>query len=164
MDEDEPGLAAWQAETTPCERIRAVTAAIPHPESVRDVAETTGVEETVAGECLEDLVDEGVLVRRVSDEDEEMLYEPNEFYTVQDLAAEHSHEDLVDRERELEVKIESWRDEYRVDGPDELRDQTETTTGLEEKREQMRVVSDWKLCINRLSFVRDAVQQSRHDE
>lgn len=164
MGEESSGVDAWTGETTQFERVRVIASAAKQPRSVSEVADAAQVPEDETRRHVEQLVEDGVLLRRYNDDAGEVLYEPNEFYTeqetVQDLVAENSHEDLVEMQREFEAKIEAWCDEYGVDRPDELRSQAEATTKVAEKTELIRVAADWKLCVYRLSLIRDAIKRT----
>lgn len=80
MCEESPDVNAWMGETTRFDRVRAITSAGKQPRPVSEVASAAQVPEDEARQHAEQLVEDSVLLRRYSNEDDKMLYEPNPFF------------------------------------------------------------------------------------
>lgn len=82
------------------------------------------------------------------------------FRRVSELVENRDKDEIVKYMAELKADIESWKDEYGVAGPDELRMKaTEDDVSAEEAREFMQVASEWDSREREKSIVREAIQR-----
>jgi predicted ArsR family transcriptional regulator len=162
---DEAGDAAWKAHASAFDRVRAVALSLSDPRSAAWIADEALVAENTARRHLERLADLHVLTADAAGD--AVRYYPDPVYVrtrdLRELVAEHDRDELAGLAANLKAEIESWRDEYDVASPDELRS-TAATEGVsaDDATERRRAASDWELAAYRLSLVEDAL--SRYDE
>lgn len=160
MTDAEAGVDAWKEHTSAFDRVRSVAQTLARPRSASWIAEEAAVAPNTAHDHLDRLVDLNVL-REVPGESA-TLYEPDPLHvriqTIRDLLEEHDRADLVELKRSLQEEIETWRAEYDVDSPAELRELAAATETAEETRRIDRVANEWELVTYRLSVVEDAIE------
>jgi predicted ArsR family transcriptional regulator len=159
------GDAAWKEQTSAFDRVRSVALSLSEPRPAAWIASEALVAENTARRHLERLADLHVLTTDTTGS--AVTYYPDPVYVrtrdLRELVAEHSRDELTELAADLKGDVESWRDEYGVRSPDELRSTAAAKeTSADETRERRRVASDWKLTEYRLSLVDDAL--SRYDE
>lgn len=165
MPLSEDGDAAWVAQTSAFDRVRAVALSLSEPRSATWIAEEALVAENTARRHLERLVDLHIL--RSDTTERAVRYYPDPVYVrtrdLRELVAEYDREELTELATTLKADIEAWQDEYDVSTPDELRSTVaSSTTTAEQARERRRVASDWELTKYRLSLIEDGL--ARYDE
>lgn len=160
MSDDAPGIEAWTEQTSAFDRVRSVAGTVSRPRSASDIADEAHVAENTARDHLERLVDMNVLLRR--DHEGTTVYASDPLHTrlqtLRDLLDAHDHDDLIQLKAELQEQVETWRDEYEVGSPDELRARAAEADDAAETRGILETASDWELVVYRLSVVEDAIE------
>lgn len=160
MTGDAPGVEAWKEHTSAFDRVRSVAETVSQPRSASSIAAEAHVAENTARDHLERLVDMNVLLKR--DRDGTVLYAPDPLHTrmqlLRDLLDSHSHDELVQLKADLQDRIETWRDEYPAESPDELRERAAGAETAAETRDIRRIANDWELVRYRLNVVEDAIE------
>ncbi len=158
--EDAPGIDAWKAQTSAFDRVRSVAETIAQPRPAPDIAAEAHVAENTARNHLERLAEMNVLLK--TDRDGTTLYAPDPIHTrmqlLRDLLDSHDRDELIRLKADLQTEIETWREEYSVDSPDELRGRAAETDESEETRAVRQTANDWELVRYRLEAVEDAIE------
>lgn len=160
MTDDAPGVEAWVERTSAFDRVRSVAGSLSRPRSATYVAEEAQVAENTARDHLERLAEMNVLLK--TDREGTTLYSPDPLHTrlqiVRDLLEENDHDDLLELKAELQEGIESYREEYGVESPGELRERAAGTETAAETRDALEAASEWDLLQYRLLVVEDAIE------
>lgn len=169
VDEDgaerQRSAETWVEETSAFDRVMSVALSVDEPETATWIADEAHVAETTARSHLERLVDLRVLTSATNHGP--TTYSPDagylRFRRVSALVEERSKDEIVKYVAELKADIESWKNEYGVEGPDELRTKA-TADGVSaaETREYMQVASEWDSREDEKSIAREAVE--RYDQ
>jgi predicted ArsR family transcriptional regulator len=161
---DTSGDAGWKEHASAFDRVRSVALSLSEPRSASWIADEALVAENTARRHLERLEDLHVLATDTAGN--AVTYYPDPVYVrtrdLRELVAEHDRDGLAELAADIKADIESWRDEYDVASPDELRATAAAGgTSADEALDRRRVASDWELSAYRLSLVEDAL--SRYD-
>lgn len=160
MDEDAPGIDAWKAQTSAFDRVRSVTETVSEPRPASYIANEAYVAENTARGHLERLAEMNVLLK--NERDGTTVYSPDPLHTrmqlLRDLLDSHDRDELIQLKADLQTEIETWREEYAVDSPDELRGRAAETDESEETRAVLQTAGDWELVRYRLEAVEDAIE------
>lgn len=160
MSDDAPGVEAWKARTSAFDRVRSVAETLSRPRTVSYIADEAAVAENTARDHLERLVDMNVLME--SDDGGSTTYSPDPLHTraqtLRELLDEYDHDGLVRLKADLQDRVQSWRDEYDVDSPDELRSLAAATDDAAATRDVRTTASDWEVVAYRLEIVEDAIR------
>ncbi|AHG00636.1 hypothetical protein HALLA_19425 [Halostagnicola larsenii XH-48] len=160
MDEDAPGIDAWKAQTSAFDRVRSVTETVSEPRPASYIANEAYVAENTARDHLERLAEMNVLLK--TERDGTTFYSPDPLHTrmqlLRDLLDSHDRDELIQLKADLQTEIETWREEYAVDSPDELRGCAAETDESEETRAVLQTAGDWELVRYRLEAVEDAIE------
>jgi len=155
----------WVEETSAFDRVMSVALSVDEPKTATWIADEAHVAETTARSHLERLVDLRVLTSATSYGP--TTYSPDagylRFRRISGLVEERSKDEIVKCVAGLKADIKSWKDEYGVDDPDELRTKaTEDGISAAETREYMQVASEWDSREDEKSILREAVE--RYDQ
>lgn len=158
-DESDRGAERWIAATSAFDRVRSVAFALQQPRTAGEIAERAHVSEKTARGHLQRLVEMDVLL---ADDDGPTTYYPDPAFVryreVRTLAREHDRDELVDVVATLKGDVESWREEFGVETPDELRATVADADVPEaEVYERQRIAEDWEYAEHRLELVREAL-------
>ncbi|HET7323734.1 MAG TPA: hypothetical protein VFJ06_05325 [Halococcus sp.] len=97
-----------------------------------------------------------------TDREGRALYTPDPLYlrvqTLRELLDEHDHDDLIELKEEFLEQIETWREEYDVTAPEELRERAAEAEDLERTRTIRKTANEWELAVYRLAIVEDAIE------
>ena len=145
MDE---GIEPWTEDTTTRERIREIATTLTQPRSVNWVKEQAHVSswETTKDE-LETLAEFGQ-VRKVEDENGNVLYAPDyrRRYVdeVLELMEEQTKDELREGIHEIQERIDGWKEEYGVDSREELESSLSDLSDADEVHERNEVLRRWE--------------------
>lgn len=127
-DVNERVTAEWTAETTPFERVRAVTKRTYEPRSAAEIAERARTTPTTARKHLRQLADSGFVEEAATPDRDGTLYRRSAESVVleqaRDVLDEVGHDELVARIGEMRAEIDAYREEFDADSPEDavLRD------------------------------------------
>lgn len=157
---DRPGIDAWKSHQSAFDRVRSIAVTLSRPRSAGWIAEEAAVAENTARDHLGRLVEMSVL-REVSGEDA-IRYEPDPLYVrmraLRELLDGRDRNDLLELRADLQEQVETWRDEYGVGSPAELRSLASRTDSAAGTRELRRVAADWEIVGYRLGLVAEAIE------
>jgi hypothetical protein len=160
MTEETPGVQAWKEHTTAFDRVQSVATTVSQPRPAAYIANEAHVAENTARDHLERLVNLNVLLK--TERDDGALYSPDPLHTriqtLRDLLEEHDRTELIELKAKLQSQIESWKADYGVESPDELRTRAAETDTASQTREFRKTASDWELSLYRLSILEDAIK------
>lgn len=160
MSNEALGVDAWKAQTSAFDRVRSVAGTVSQPQSASYIAQEAHVAENTARDHLERLVEMNVLLKH--DREGTATYAPDPLHTrlqtLRNLIDEHDHDDLVQLKADLQERIETWRNEYDVDSPSELRARASETADATATRAISQTANDWELVTYRLDIVDDAIE------
>lgn len=70
---------------------------------------------------------------------------------------EHNQDGALNLKEDLHAQIETWKDEYEVGSPKELRELATDTDTTKQKAEIRQTASEWEVAEYRLGIVEDVV-------
>lgn len=162
----DPGLEEWQANASAFDRVRSVAATVSRPRFAPWIAEGAAVAENTARGHLERLVDMNVL--QAMEVDGGRRYEPDPLHTrlqaIRELLDTYDHEGLLSLKAELQRAVESWKAEYGVDSPAELRALAAKSESAAETAAIRETAQDWTVVAYRLDVVEEAIERYRQYE
>lgn len=152
----------WIEQTSAFDRVMSVALSLDEPKTAKWIADEAHVAETTARNHLERLVELRVLVSTTTYGT--TTYSPDSGYLrfrkASALVERYEKDEIVNIVAELKADIESWKNEYGVEDPDELRVKaTEDGVSAEEAREYLQVASEWDSGLHEKSIMRDAVER-----
>jgi sugar-specific transcriptional regulator TrmB len=139
-------------------RIREVAMTVREPRNAQEIAEAADVAPNTARKYLRQLVETNSLVAVESGR--ETLYYPDpttqRFDQIRDMIEENTKQELVEEIDAIESQIETWKEEYGVDSPDELR---ASISGKpeDERRSRLRDAEDWEYFKHQSEMIGHAV-------
>jgi len=159
MGNQSRGVETWKNHTTAFDRVRSIVEGLDQARTAQYIAEAAAVSETTAHNHLKRLTGMDV-IRTVAGEDA-TRYEPDPLYTrfrtLRELINEHDHQELLELKADLQQEIEDIEQQYGVDSPTALREQTTETNTAAKTMELVEAASDWELTRYHLSIVDDAI-------
>jgi hypothetical protein len=145
-------MESWTEDLSTRERVRKIALSLTRPRSVNWIRTEADVAswDTTKSE-LDRLVEYGQLREVEDDSGTETRYRYGPNYRrryldrVEELATEHSKEELRAELAELRTEIEEWRERYGVDSADDLEASlTEADLTSDDIRERNRVIRQWR--------------------
>lgn len=153
-DVNEQVKAEWKDETTARERVREVLLETTEYETASEIADRALVSEPTARKYLNELVEDGV--GEAVQQDRTRTYKRNEHRLVHDrideLRAEHGRQELVDAIREMNERVQDFRDTYGVEQPEDL------AVDLEPGEAGWADVGRWRATRENLALAKAALQ------
>ncbi|PSP76991.1 transcriptional regulator [Halobacteriales archaeon QS_1_68_20] len=153
-DVNEQVKSEWKAETTARERVREVLLETTEYATAAEIADRALVSEPTARKFLNELVEDGVGV--TDREGRTTRSKRHEHRLVQDrieeLRTEHTHQELVDAIREMNERIQEFRETYGVERPEDL------AVELEPGEEGWADVGRWRSTRQNLALAKAALQ------
>jgi len=139
-------------------RIREVSMTVREPRNAQEIAESTDVAPNTARKYLRQLVETNRLI--AVERGRETLYHPDpttqRFDQIRDLIEENTKKELVEEIDVIESQIETWKKEYDVGSPDELR--ASISGKLEDKRlSRLHDAEDWEYFEHQSEMIGHAV-------
>lgn len=148
---------AWDDQPA-ADRVRWVAESLSEPRTAHWVAEEAAVSPATARKYLEKLADDRRL-RRVGD-GERTLYCPDHITQYLDevraVYDAHSAAELAETLEEIRARIETWRAEYEVSSPNELRASISGVDRVESERRR-EVAIEWEHLEARIDVIEDAL-------
>lgn len=157
-----PGIDRWIEETSAFDRVRSVAFALQRPRTAGQIADEAHVSEKTARGHLKRLVEMDLVLEREGDGPTTYYPDPGyvRYREVRTLVREHDRDDLVEIVGTLKGDVESWRAEFDVETPEELRASV-VGDGVTEREvhERQRIAEDWEYTEHRLELLGDALAQ-----
>jgi len=161
--EDPPaGGGAWKEQTKAVERVIDVTLSLEEPRTAGWISDEALASEQTVREHLEMLADLGVVAattaRGVT------KYQPDAAYLrfkqVSQFAEQYSQQELVDKAEAWKHSIAETKEQYGVDGPDELLAKAaEEETPVDEMTKYRKAASEWETLQHELSLIQEAIER-----
>jgi hypothetical protein len=156
-EESEPDDGLLERQTTGEDRVRMVARQLSEPRTANWIANEAGWSHGPTTRVLERLVDDGVLRRDESGP--HTTYIPDrrrqsmqEAMRIRD--SEHSVEELTDRLAKMQSRIRDWKDEFRVESPNQLRATiAEETLSVDEESRRREIAREWEHLQRRVLIV-----------
>ena len=160
MSDESPGVEAWKAQTSAFDRVHAIATGVDRPRPASFIAAEAHVAENTARDHLERLVEMNILLANETEATTTYTPDPlqTRMQTLRDLLDEHDHDGLVELKASIQEQIESWREQYGVSSPEQLRERAAETEDAAETRSIRQIANDWELAAYRLSIVEDAIE------
>lgn len=153
-DINEQVTQTWKENTTSRERIKEVLEETTKYEKASEIAAKALVSEPTARKYLNELVDDGIGV--ATTDGRTTRYKRNDGRLIderiKELRVNHSHQELVDGIREMKEKVQSYRERYDVDDPEEL------AIALEPGDKGWSDVGRWRATRTNLALAKAALQ------
>jgi len=159
------GGETWKEQTKAVERVIDVMLSLEQPRTAGWISDEALASEQTVREHLEMLADLGVVAatkaRGVT------KYQPDAAYLrfkqTSQFAEQYTKQELLDKAEVWKRSIDETKEQYGVDGPDELLTQAageETPVG--EMAEYRKAASEWETLQHELSLIEEAIE--RYDE
>lgn len=155
---------AWEAETTPSERVREVVSHVYTPVAADTVAEDARTSPKTARKHLEALANEGFVTAEPGENGGTRYRRSPESLVVEqaaDILDTVSTDELVDRVSEMRERVAGFQAEYGVESPGELAVSraNETLSGAASDREAIDpdAVREWQTTRRNLAFANAAL-------
>jgi DNA phosphorothioation-dependent restriction protein DptG len=159
MRPSDGGVKQWKANTSPFEGVLSVASSLSESRQAAWIVSEVAVAETTVRTYLGYLVTADV-VREHTDE-EPPTYAPDPLYhrfqTIRDLVNKQDQDELQRLSDELQDQIETWKEEYGVGSPEELRED-KTAEANSEQAAARSTANDGQLVRYRLSVVQQALR------
>lgn len=156
---DEPS-EAWTDGLSAAKRVEAVALTVGEPRTANWIATEAEVAHETATKYLKRLVADGKL--RSDTRGGRTIYEPDPVgqYLVEmrELYDEHAPDDLAASLEGMNEQIRTWKAEYGVDTPNELRASLAGTEDVTDDRERRQVAREWDHLETRRRLVEDALR------
>lgn len=160
MTDPDPGVEPWRDQTSAFDRVRSIATVVSSPRPASYIADEAHVAENTARDHLERLVEMNVLLK--TDRDGTTMYAPDPLHTriqtLRDLLDTHDRTALIELKADLQDRIETRREEYGVESPDQLRGRAAEADDAATTRDIAKAASDWELLRYRLSILEDAIE------
>jgi len=160
--ESNPGTKRWVEATSAFDRVRSVAFALQQPRTAGQIAESAHVAEKTARDHLQRLVEMDTMLAETGEGSTTYYPDPGfmRYREVRTLAREHDRDELTELVATLKGDIESWRDEFDVETPDELRASVaDADVSVEAVYERQKVAEDWVYTEHRLELIKEALAQ-----
>lgn len=143
------------------DRIREVSMTVDEPRNAGQIADAAGVARNTAAKYLQHLVAADKLA--TIEHGRETRYYPDPvtqyFDQVRDLIENHTKEELTHELAAIRDDVDSWKDEYGVATPDELRSSVgDESVSADERRRRIRDAEDWEYYRHQADLIRQAIQ------
>lgn len=163
-DVNETVAEEWVSETTPYDRVRQTIAHTYEPVSAGAVAEDAQTTPKTARKHLDSLADEGFVVTAAGDRGGTAYRRSPESLVVEqaaDIIDHVSTDELATRVAEMRDRLQEYRAEYGVDGPEELAVEraNQTLSGAASDPEDIdaETVQEWQTLRRNLAFANAAL-------
>lgn len=160
--ESNPGTERWVEATSAFDRVRSVAFALQQPRTASQIAESAHVAEKTARGHLQRLVEMDTMLAETGDGPTTYYPDPAfmRYRGVRALARDHDRDELTELVATLKGDIESWRDEFDVETPDELRASVaDADVSIEAVYERQKIAEDWAYTEHRLDLIKEALSQ-----
>lgn len=142
--------------------MQSVAFALQQPRAAGRIAKSAHVAEKTARDHLQRLVEMDVMLAETGEGPTTYYPDPAfmRYREVRTLARDHDRDELTELVATLKGDIESWRDEFDVETPDELRASVaDADVSVEAVYERRKVAEDWAYTEHRLDLIKDALAQ-----
>ncbi|WP_318568800.1 DUF7342 family protein [Salinigranum marinum] len=150
----------WSDSLSAAERVEAVALTVGEPRTANWIAAEAEVAHETATKYLKRLTDDGKL--RADTRGQRTTYEPDpvgQYLTeIRELYEEHSPDELAASLEQMNEQIRTWKAEYDVDTPNELRASLGRTEYVTDERERRQVACEWDHLETRRRLVEDALR------
>lgn len=165
LDGPPPGDETWKSQTSSVERVIEIALTLDKARTAGWVSEESAVAEQTARKHLDTLSQLGVVaettVRGVTKYQLDTAYQ--RFREVSAYVEKFEKDELMDVVADTQDRIEQTKEQYGVEGPDELRSKaTEAGTTAETVREYKKAASEWESLRHNLDVMQEALD--RYDE
>lgn len=151
---------SWADELSAAERVEAVALTVSEPRTANWIAAEAEVAHETATKYLERLSDDGKL--RAETHGQQTSYAPDpvgQYLTeLRELYEDHSPDELAAGLEEMNAQIRTWKDEYDVETPNELRASLSSAEDRDDERERRQTAREWEHLETRRRLVEDALR------
>jgi len=155
---DEP-TRSWTGGLSAAERVEAIALTVGEPRTNWIAAEAEVAHET-ATKYLKRLTDDGKL--RAETRGQQTTYEPDPvgqyLIEMRELYEEHSPDTLAASLEDMNEQIRTWKTEYDVETPNELRASLGRAADVSDERERRQAAREWDHLETRRRLVEDALR------
>jgi Mn-dependent DtxR family transcriptional regulator len=156
----EKSAQGWTDELSGAERVEAVALTVSKPRTANWVATEAEVAHGTATKYLKRLTDDGKLT--MDTRGQQTTYEPDPvgqyLIEMRELYEEHSPDELAASLEAINEQIRTWKHDYTVETPNELRASLGKTDDAADERERRQAAREWDHLKTRRRLVEDALQ------
>jgi predicted ArsR family transcriptional regulator len=159
------GTERWKEATTAFDRTVDVSTALDSPQTAGWIAEEAHVSESTTRKYLDMLVDLGVVASTTAHGVTKYRPDPTwlRFQQISEFVERYSREELLEKVEAFKTQIDTAKDRYDAETPDELRSRAAAEdTPTDEVREIGQVASEWESVQQQLDLLEEALE--RYDE
>lgn len=148
----------WAGELSAAERTEAVALTVSEPRTANWIAEKAEVAHGTATKYLDRLVSDGKLSAETHGQQTTYAPDPVGQYLIEmrELYEDHSPDELTAALEEMNDQIRTWKAEYDVETPNELRASL-TTADRDDERTRRQAAREWEQLRTRRRLVEDAL-------
>ncbi|WP_081706807.1 DUF7342 family protein [Halarchaeum acidiphilum] len=150
----------WATELSAAERVEAVALTVSEPRTANWIAGEADVAHETATKYLTRLVDDGKLSADTRGQQTTYAPDPVGQYLIEmrELYEDHSPDELATSLEEMNDQIRSWKMEYDVETPNELRASLSSAPDREDERARREAARKWEHLQTRRRLVEDALR------
>lgn len=150
----------WSQNLSAAERVEAVALTVSEPRTANWIATEAEVAHETATKYLTRLVDDGKL--RAETQGQQTTYAPDPvgqyLIEMRDLYENHTPDELATSLEAMNDEIRTWKMEYDVETPNELRASLSNAADREDERSRRRAAREWEHLQTRRRLVEDALR------
>lgn len=156
---DEP-TQSWTDGLSAGERVEAVALTVGEPRTANWIATEAEVAHGTAAKYLKRLTDDGKLSADARGQQTTYKPDPIGQYLIEmrELYEDHSPDDLAASLEDMNEQIRTWKTEYDVETPNELRASLRRIDDAEDERERRQAAREWDHIETRRRLVEDALR------
>ncbi|GGL45353.1 hypothetical protein GCM10009037_30990 [Halarchaeum grantii] len=150
----------WATKLSAAERVEAVALSVSEPRTANWIAGEADVAHETATKYLTRLVDDGKLSADTRGQQTTYAPDPVGQYLIEmrELYENHSPDELATSLEEMNDQIRSWKTEYDVETPNELRASLSSAPDREDERARREAAREWEHLQTRRRLVEDALR------
>ena len=156
---NEEPARSWSDGLSAAERVEAVALTVDEPRTANWIAAEAEVAHETATKYLKRLTDDGKLT--ADTRGQQTTYEPDPvgqyLIEMRELYEDHSPDELAASLEEMNEQIRTWKTEYDVETPNELRASLGRIDDVDDERERRQVAREWEHLETRRRLVEDAL-------
>ncbi|MFC7130589.1 DUF7342 family protein [Haloferax chudinovii] len=150
----------WTEVLSAAERVESVALTVSEPRTANWVAAEAEVAHETATKYLKRLTEDGKLI--ADSRGQQTTYEPDPvgqyLIEMRELYENHSPDELASSLEDMNEQIRTWKSEYDVETPNQLRASLGDAEDVGDERERRRAAREWDHLATRRRLVEDALR------
>jgi DNA-binding transcriptional ArsR family regulator len=152
--------SSWADGLSAAERVEAVALTVDEPRTANWIASEAEVAHETATKYLRRLTDDGKLL--AESHGQQTTYEPDPvgqyLIEMRELYEDHTPDELADGLTDINEQIRTWKTDYDVNTPNELRASLVSAEDPADERERRQISREWDHLVTRRRLIEDALR------